>query len=179
METGEEAMNVLKTFYKKFTKAEEVFLGLLLVAITVLVFGSAIARAMKAPIIWAMDLCTFFFAWEVFVGGDFLVRNSSLVGVELIANHLPSKVQKALKLLWFLMIIGFCVILARYGVELCLSNTKRTFQSMKFSYSWCTLSVPVGSVLMLISSLIRMNEVWHTPADYWKQAGKKSKEAAQ
>ena len=37
--------------YENFTKAEEAFLGLLLVAITVLVFSSAVARALGTPII--------------------------------------------------------------------------------------------------------------------------------
>lgn len=168
----------LKRIYKSFVKAEEIVLGLLLVAITVLVFGSAIARSMSAPIIWATDLSTFFFAWEVFLGGDFLIRNTSLGGVELIANRLPSKAQKALKLLWFVLIIGFCLILAFFGIKLCYSNTKRTFQAMNFSYSWCTLSVPFGSILMIISSLIRIYEILHTPASYWKQTGKRRKEEA-
>ena len=171
-------MKRLRRIYKSFTKAEEAFLGLLLVAITVLVFSSAVARALSAPIIWATDLSTFFFAWEVFIGGDVLIRNTSLGGVELIANRLPSRVQKALKLLWFFMIIGFCGVLAVYGMRLCLSNTKRTFQALNFSYSWCTLSVPTGSVLMIISSCIRVNEVIRTPADYWKQTGFKRKEEA-
>lgn len=169
-------MDILKQIYKSFTKAEEVVLGLLLVAITVLVFGSAIARSVSMPIIWATDLSTFFFAWEVFLGGDFLIRNTSLGGVELIANRLPSKVQKMLKLLWFVLIIGFCVVLAFYGIKLCLSNTKRTFQAMNFSYSWCTLAVPFGSILMFISSFIRINEILHTPANYWTQTGRKNRE---
>ena len=44
-------MKRLRRIYKNFTKAEEAFLGLLLVAITVLVFSSAVARALSAPII--------------------------------------------------------------------------------------------------------------------------------
>lgn len=171
-------MDVLKRIYKGFTKAEEITLGLLLVAITVLVFGSAIARSLGRPIIWATDISTFFFAWEVFLGGDYLIRNTSLSGVELIANRLPSRLQKALKLLWFLLIMGFCMILTFYGIRLCLSNTKRTFQSMNFSYSWCTLSVPFSSVFMIISSVIRIHEILHTPAEHWEQTGRRCKEDA-
>ena len=59
-------MDVIKQIYKSFIKAEEIVLGVLLAAITVLVFGSAIARSINLPIIWATDLSTFFFAWEVF-----------------------------------------------------------------------------------------------------------------
>jgi len=169
-------MDVIKQIYKSFIKAEEIVLGVLLAAITILVFGSAIARSINLPIIWATDLSTFFFAWEVFLGGDFLIRNTSLGGVELVADRLPSKIQKTLKLLWFVLIIGFCAVLTFYGIKLCLSNTKRTFQAMNFSYSWCTLSVPFGSILMIISSVIRMKEVLHTPASYWKQMDGRSKE---
>ncbi len=172
-------MTALKAFYRGLTRAEELLLGLLLVAITALVFGSAVARALNAPIIWATDLSTLFFAWEVFLGGDYLIRNTSVGGVELIANRLPPKTQKALKLLWFVMIVGFCAILSVYGTQLCLANMKRKFQGMNFSYSWCTLSVPVGSFLMIISSLVRIREVLKTPAEYWKRAGAKRKAGAQ
>ncbi len=172
-------MTALKTFYTALLRAEELLLGLLLVGITVLVFSSAVTRAMNYPIIWATDISTLFFAWEVFLGGDYLIRHTSIGGVELVANRLPPKAQKALKLLWFVLIVGFCAILAVYGTRLCLSNTKRMFQGLPLSYSWCTLSVPVGSLLMIVSSLVRIREILRTPAAYWKQAGAKRKAAAQ
>lgn len=164
--------DTIKIAYSRFCKFEEVLSGILLCTMTGLVFLSAIMRYLGMPIIWATDISTFCFAWEVFIGGDIVVRNTGLGGVELIANKLPSKIQKALKILWFALIIAFCGFLVVYGVDLCFSNTKRTFDTLALSYSWCTLSVPVGGFLMIISSVNRLREAILTPASFWKQASR-------
>ncbi len=162
-------MGTLKTIYNYFTKIEEIIVGTILVAMTVLVFMSALARSIGHPIVWATDFSTFLFAWEVFLGGDILIRKTSMGGVEIIATSFPPRIQKALKILWYILIVCFCAALVKYGTKLCLSNTKRTFQTMHFSYSWCTLAVPLGSLLMIISAIIKLKEIIKTPASYWEQ----------
>jgi TRAP-type C4-dicarboxylate transport system permease small subunit len=37
------------------------------------------------------------------------------------------------------------------------------FQALDLSYSWCTLAVPVGSLLMIISCCIRLAKVLREP----------------
>lgn len=162
-------MGILKTFYHYFTKLEEIVVGTILVGMTVLVFASAVARSIGHPIVWATDFSTFLFAWEVFLGGDILIRKTGMGGVEIIATSLPPKTQKTLKIIWFVLIICFCAALVYYGSKLCLSNTKRVFQTMHFSYSWCTLAVPFGCFLMIISSIIKIKEIIQTPASFWVQ----------
>ena len=162
-------MDRLFEIYKKVGKLEELIASILIVLITASVFGSAVGRVIGHPIIWALDAGTLMFAWLVFIGADIVVRNTQLAGVEILANRFPSKLQKALKVLWFVIIIAFCATLCVTGVNLCLSNVKRSFSSFHLSYSWCTLSVPVGCFLMIISSSIRLVEIIKTPASEWKQ----------
>jgi TRAP-type C4-dicarboxylate transport system permease small subunit len=64
---------------------------------------------------------------------------------------------------FYLAMIGFLIILVWYGIPLLLDNRKRMFQTMELSYSWCTLSVPVGSLLMIISCCIRLNRFLREP----------------
>lgn len=162
-------MDIIKKCYKKFTYFEEFITNIMLAAITVLVFISAIARTVKHPLNWAVDISLLLFAWEVFLGGDIAVRNTKLIGVEILLGKFPVKIQKLLTLIFFCMIIAFCLLLTFYGVKLSLENTKRLFQVMPISYSWCTLSVPVGSFCMCISSAIKINEIVKTPADAWNR----------
>jgi len=158
----------LQKGYAKFAHAEEFFTSSILVVITALVFTSAVARTLHHPINWAVDFSLLLFAWEVFLGGDIAVRNTNLVGVEILANKLPPRIQKTLKIVCFFLIIGFCILLTVYGIKLCLENTKRLFQVLPISYSWCTLSVPVGSFLMMVSASIRIHELVYTPVSYWE-----------
>lgn len=162
-------MNTLIKGYKQFCKVEEMISSLLLLAITILVFVSAIARTVGHPLNWAVDISLLLFAWQVFIGGDIAVRNTNLIGVELLANKFPAKLQKALKIIFFVMIILFLAVLVYFGVPLLLQNWKRLFQVLPISYSWCTLSVPVGSFLMIISASIRLVEIVKKPVSFWAQ----------
>lgn len=162
-------MNIFVKIYKKFTELEETITNAILVAITVLVFASAIARTVGHPLNWAVDISLLLFAWEVFLGGDLAIRNSKLIGVELFYNKFPKKLQKILSFIFFCMIIAFCVFLTGFGIILCLDNTKRLFQVLPISYSWCTLCVPVGCLGMAISSCIKIREIIKTPLDEWNK----------
>ncbi|HYH03674.1 MAG TPA: hypothetical protein VEC37_11265, partial [Bacillota bacterium] len=45
------------------------------------------------------------------------------------------------------------------GVILTYTTQMRTFQGLPgLSYSWVTVSVPVGSLLMMISTILKMKE---------------------
>ncbi len=162
-------MNFLKQGYAKFCHFEELLASLLLLAITLLVFVSAIARTMGFPLNWAVDISLLLFAWQVFIGGDIAVRNTNLIGVELLVNKFPGKVQKGLKIVFFVMIILFLGVLVYFGIPLLLQNWKRLFQVLPISYSWCTLSVPVGSFLMIISASIRLSQIIKQPVSFWEQ----------
>jgi len=160
-------MKRIAEFYQRFTQAEEVLTNLFLVAITGLVFLSAVARTIHHPLNWAVDISLLLFAWEVFLGGDIAIRNTKLIGVEIIADKLPNWMQKMLSISFFCMIIGFCLFLTFFGIKLSAENTKRLFQVLPISYSWCTLCVPVGCFFMAVSSCLKIHEIIKMPLTAW------------
>ncbi len=147
---------MIKSLYQKFCVFEMWFAATLLMAISTLVFVSAIARTLRHPLNWAVDISMLLFAWLVFLGGDIVIRETNLISVDLFQKLLHPALRKALQIIFYLMMILFLVILVRYGVPLLISNWKRQFQTLALSYSWCTLAVPVGAVLMIISTCIRL-----------------------
>lgn len=153
----------MKALYEKFCKIEEFLVQTFLCAIVFLVFSSAICRTLKVPINWAIDLSLLLFAWTVFLGADMALRNTDLVRVDLVTRHLSPGVQKALNILWQTVIIIFLASLVWYGVPLSLESSKRLFQTLGISYSWATISVPVGSVLMMISTGIKLYKAVKNP----------------
>ncbi len=146
----------MKSLYQKFCTFEMWLAATLLMAISTLVFVSAIARTLRHPLNWAVDISMLLFAWLVFLGGDIVIRETSLISVDLFQKLLHPAIRKTLQILFYLAMILFLVILVRYGIPLLVSNWKRQFQTLALSYSWCTLAVPVGSVLMIISTCIRL-----------------------
>ncbi|MCL2018877.1 MAG: TRAP transporter small permease [Oscillospiraceae bacterium] len=149
-------MDGLKKFYRLFCKAEEIIVSLFIVAITLLVFSSAILRTINHPINWAQDLSLLLFAWVVFLSGDVALRRADFLRVDMLARKFPLKMQEFLYWLWYIIAIGFLGILVVYGIPLAIENAKRPFQTLGLSYSWATMSVPVGSALMIVTIIIKL-----------------------
>ena len=158
----------MKKFYQAFCKAETVLANSLLMLIAVLVFASALSRTFKNPINWAQDIALLAFGWQVFLGGDLAVRNTKLVGIDMVVGHFPKVVQKWLSVIFSLCMIGFLCVLVYFGFILVSESTQRLMNTLTISYAWCTLAVPVGAVLMIISTTIRMVQSIKTPVSEWR-----------
>lgn len=129
-------------------KVEEILAAGLLCLISVLVFGSAIARTIGVPINWAQDIALLAFAWLTFLGADVVAKSGRLINIDMLTNKLPKIIQKLLGIVFDMMILLFLFILIVYGFLLVSQSWSRMFNTLKLSYAWCTLSVPVGALLL-------------------------------
>lgn len=153
-------MTTVRRVYDLICRAEEAIAGILLVAILVLIFGAAVARGLGHPLAWGMDMATFLFAWAVFFSADAAMREDRHVNVDLFVSRLPKKVQFYIAVLNHLIIAAFLGFLIAYGVRMSYLTRFRTFQGMPgFSYTWVTLSVPVGSFLLLVSTVLKIGRI--------------------
>ncbi|MBM4761655.1 TRAP transporter small permease [Bacillus sp. B15-48] len=150
----------MKTLYGYFCKLEESLVKIFLVAIAFLVFISAVFRTFKYPLNWATDVSLLLFAWIIFLGADMALRNTDLVRVDMVISKFSEKVQLAINVVWNLLIISFLVFLIWHGIPLAIESTNRLFQTLGISYSWATISVPVGATLMIITTCIKTTQLF-------------------
>jgi TRAP-type C4-dicarboxylate transport system permease small subunit len=153
-------MKILKIIYGGFCKVEEFLVSLFIAVITALVFASAIARSLNNPLNWATDVSLLLFAWVVFFGADAALRNADFVRVDMLVIRFPEKLQKFLYYFMYILSIGFLCVLIRFGIPLSIENSKRLFQTLGISYSWATISAPVGSVLLIITIVLKLIAHW-------------------
>ena len=124
---------------------------------TTLVFVAAIARTMGYPIPWATDGATFLFAWCVFLAADVAMRKDKLVCVDIWVIKLPKKAQYWIKIFNFVVIAIFLGFLVYYGVHMTYATRFRSFQGISnFSYSWVTVTVPIGALMMLVTAGLKL-----------------------
>ena len=153
-------MKTLAAVYNGFCKIEETIVAVFVAAITFLVFTSAVARFLGHPLNWAPDTSLLLLSWVIFLGADAALRRADFIQVDILLLRLPLKVQKFLYYFYYAIIVTFLMMLVRYGIPLALENTKRNFQGMEISYSWATISVPIGGFLMVITILLKLNKKW-------------------
>jgi TRAP-type C4-dicarboxylate transport system permease small subunit len=149
----------MKFFYQYVLKAEVYIAMAALAILSALVLFSAIARSIGTPVKWAIDAATFLFAWCVFLGADIAMRNDKLFSIEVLTCKLPKICQYYLKLINNAIVIAFLSFLIVYGLKLSYTTRLRTFQGIPdFSYTWVTLAVPVGCLLMLITTVLKIRQ---------------------
>jgi TRAP-type C4-dicarboxylate transport system permease small subunit len=133
--------------------------GVLLVAMVLLIFGSGIARLFAMPQNWTIDFATCFFAWACFLTADIAWRRDALMSIELVTERLPQAAQRLLVRINYLLIAGFMVYIVYAGLLLSWTSRARSFQGIpSISYSWVTMSLPVGAVLILLTTLIKLRD---------------------
>jgi len=140
---------------------EEFIVAVFILTITFLVFTSAIMRTIRMPINWAPDLALLLFAWVCMLGGDVALRRADFLRVDILVSRFPVKAQKFFYYLWYGVSIAFLGILIRFGIPLAITSGRRLFQTLGISYSWATISVPVGAALMILTIIIKLASCWN------------------
>lgn len=146
----------MKKFYKTLCKGEQILCGICLSTIIVLVFISAIARAIGRPISWVVDVSQFLLAWTAFLGADMAFRENRILGVDLVTKKLPLKVQALIRMVVNSAILAVLLSFVYFGIKLSIESRLRVFQSIHVSYSFVTISLPVMAILMSTTVLINM-----------------------
>lgn len=160
-------MDTVKKIYARFCWLEQQIAMVLLAAITVLVFVSALTRTFGYPINWAQDAALIMFAWLAFIGGDIALHSTGLIGIDLIVRRFPKAVQKGIDIVFKIVMLLFLAVLVIYGYQYVLTGYKRLITTLNVSYAFVTASVPVGAALMIISVSINLVKSIKTPVEKW------------
>jgi TRAP-type transport system small permease protein len=143
------AMRALQVLWK----LEVAIAGTFLVLMVLLIFTGGVARSLHYPLNWTGDAATCLFAWACFLCADIAWRNNSLMSIDLVTDRLPERLQFCLRMLNYALITIFLVYLVAMGLYLSWISRIRSFQGIPaISYSWVTLSLPVGAILLLITT---------------------------
>jgi TRAP-type transport system small permease protein len=147
----------MATIYQNVCKTESFVARTTLMSMVLLIFSAGIARVMKHPINWAIDVSTFLFAWSCFLSADVAWRENKLMSIDMFVNRFPLKFRKVFKFFNYFVLIGFLIYLIVFGVWLSYTTRARAFQGIpSFSYTWVTLSVPVGSLLLFVTTVLKI-----------------------
>jgi TRAP-type C4-dicarboxylate transport system permease small subunit len=151
----------MKKLYERLCAAEAFVAGALLVLMVVLIFLGGVMRMLGEPINWSSDFATAFFAWACFLCADIAWRKNSLMAIHVLTDRLPPALQTAARYLNYAIITGFLVYLITMGIYLSWISRVRSFQGIpEISYSWVTMSLPVGALLLLITTALKVRGEW-------------------
>lgn len=143
----------MKTFEKALTKVETFIVCFGLILLIVTVFAAAVLRFFGIDMSISTDLAQLTFAWVSFIGADLAMRQDRHMGVDMLVDRFPARVRNIIYLVNYVLILGFLIFAVCFGINLCIVNAARKYQTLYISYSYATASCPVGCGLMCISAV--------------------------
>ena len=149
----------MKILYAYICKFESIFVKVLFVFLVALVFIAAFTRYIGYPINWSVDMAQCLFAWCTFLAADIAMRKDKLMKVDFVVAKLSEKYRDIIEYINLFIILTFLLALIGFGIWLSYTTRFRSFQGIPgFSYTWVTLSVPVGGSLMVITTILKIRE---------------------
>ncbi len=147
----------MKTLYGNICEVEAFVARITLWGMVILIFAAGIARLLKYPINWAIDLSTCLFAWSCFFSGDIAWRENKLMCVNVFVELFPEKFRRYFEMFNYIVILAFSVYIIFFGIQLSYTSRERTFQGIpNFSYTWVTISLPIGAIFILMTGILKM-----------------------
>jgi TRAP-type transport system small permease protein len=149
------------SFFHRLARGEEIVARACLAGCSALVFVAAVSRAFGSPVLWAIDIAMLLFIWCAFLGADAALRAHQHIIIDIVVRLLPQRVQRALLITHWSVMIAFLLTLVVLGTELTLLNWQRPMGDTEISYSYVTAAVPVGSLLLAITAARQLVGYFH------------------
>ena len=153
----------MNNFLSGLARGEDIVARVCLVGCAALVFVAAVSRAMGAPVLWAIDIAMLLFIWCAFLGADAALRARQHIIIDIIVRLFPQKVQRALLIAHWTVIVAFLLTLVGLGIQLTLLNVQRPMGDTDISYAYVTAAVPAGALLMAITAASQLIAFWRDP----------------
>ncbi|PRD44894.1 DctQ-like TRAP transporter subunit [Phyllobacterium phragmitis] len=142
--------------WRIYDRVELVLALILLTATVSAVLIAAIGRTLGAPVTSAPQFAQLFLLWTCMFGADLCMRLGEHIRVAALIEMAPHGVQKILSAFLEILVLVFLIWIAWHGFQLAAGNWSRELGASGLSYGVVTLALPVGAVLMTISTLRRI-----------------------
>jgi TRAP-type C4-dicarboxylate transport system permease small subunit len=133
---------------------EKVFLGLLMIAITGIVFANVFCRYLfNAPLLWGDELPRFLFTWVTFLGASVGITTHAHVAIDNFAMRLSEKTRGFLEIVVSTSLVVVLCFLIVYGIRLMKLVPHVTLSATGIPLKYWYMSVPLSAVGMIIHFL--------------------------
>jgi len=108
---------------------------------------------LRAPIFFSEELARYCFVWTCMLGASIVNRKDEHTNVTYFVELLPKKAQALLYIFRGVCIVALLAAVSYYGIL--LSVKMRTVETAAMSLSWglIYISMPIGSALIIISTI--------------------------
>lgn len=144
------------TVIKIIRKINDIAVMVVLALLSLFVVLQVVCRyALGTPLTWSEELARYLQIWMVMLGSAVMMRKGGHLAIDLVTASLPKKVKRGTDFIVFATIIVFFGIVCYEGIFLTINAARQTSPAMNMPMSYVYASLPVGSALILMETVIR------------------------
>ncbi|WP_373895055.1 TRAP transporter small permease [Virgibacillus natechei] len=104
----------------------------------------------NAPVLWAEEVSLGLYVWLVFIGASSTMKRNGHIGIDYFVELMPDKMKRFVKfiragVIYFVLLYVFIYL----GYELAAQAAYKVTPSLRISYQWIDIAVPIGGILMI------------------------------
>lgn len=126
------------------------FMAVIAVIIPYEVFGRYVLGEMPA---WSGEAATFALVWVTMMGGAAGLRRGYRIGITVLYEKLPPGAARAVRVGADILVLGFFLVMAAYGLDQTLINVRQTSPAMELPMAVPYAALPMGFALMFLFTL--------------------------
>lgn len=139
-----------KILYKIAGYVAGILLSIMMLVLVVQVFRR---RVLGSSLTFAEELIRFLEIWLVMLGASLCVVDDTHPTVTIFFQLFPEKVRKVVKYLVYILLMAVGVVIIVSGILLIMKNYRQTTPTLRISYAWVYVAIPVSGLLIDIQSL--------------------------
>jgi TRAP-type C4-dicarboxylate transport system permease small subunit len=145
----------MKTFERWFVELNKWVLVLLLAAMSVIVFANVSLRYLSNfSIVWAEEVARYLMIWLTFLGAGLVLRFGGHVAITNLQDSLGQRMQRALRLLIAVLLLGFFVVMIWIGHDYMSRMGRQMTPATRIPFSYVYAAMPIGFVLLVAHLLL-------------------------
>ncbi len=123
----------------------------IMAGIVVLLFYSVVMRyVFKTPVGWSMEVSRYSFLWMIMLCAVLVTREDSHISMSFMLRKMPPKIRMIWQNLLRLMMLGFCLVMVRYGLAIFPIVAEAKSPTLEISMGYMYVAIPLGGFLMAV-----------------------------
>lgn len=119
----------------------------MVVVVTIAVVGRYIFNHTPG---WSEEMALFCFTWFGFLSASLAEYDDSHIRIQILDKIFPSIVNKILRGFYFILKVGFAIVLVVEGSKLVKLTSDSIMGGLQIPYAWLNLTAPVTGIFILL-----------------------------
>lgn len=139
----------------------EIFVGLMMVSLFVIVLLGVVYRKLGDSLVWYDEIASVMLAWLTYYGAALAALKRSHIGVSGVVDALPLGLRKASFVISEAVVIGFFILLAWVGWRVLLVLKYDFLISLpEISTQYTQSVIPIGAALFVLAQVLSIPDAW-------------------